>query len=81
MTLDLNGKTIVISGTIADMDRVEATLLAEEEGARVVSAISAKVDMLIVGERPGQNKIAAARKLNIPIVPAVEWLGWEEQHA
>jgi DNA ligase (NAD+) len=60
----LDGRTFVITGTLASMSRPEATRRIEVQGGRVVSALSAKVDCLVVGEDPG-SKLAKAQKLGV----------------
>jgi DNA ligase (NAD+) len=60
----LDGRTFVITGTLASMSRPEATRRIEAQGGRVVSALSAKVDCLVVGEDPG-SKLAKAQKLGV----------------
>ncbi|KAI8840161.1 hypothetical protein BJ741DRAFT_598110, partial [Chytriomyces cf. hyalinus JEL632] len=64
----LAGKTIVLTGTFPEMgggcglntgkDRLKA--MCESFGARVTSAVSGKTNLLIVGQEPGQSKVAKA---------------------
>ena len=46
----LEGKTILFTGTLKNMTRAEAKARAESLGARVLSGISSKLDILVVGE-------------------------------
>ncbi len=64
------GKTIVFTGTLS-LPRKTATQMVEELGAHVVSSISSKVDILIVGESAG-SKLIKARALGIEVL--------DEQH-
>ncbi|WP_370931860.1 NAD-dependent DNA ligase LigA [Bartonella sp. DGB1] len=66
------GKTIVFTGSLNNMSRSEAKTQAKRLGAKVVSAISSKVDILIIGEKSSSKK-AKAELLNIQIMPQDEW--------
>ncbi len=58
------GKTMVITGTLSrSRDEIKQALLAK--GARVSGQVSAKTDVVIVGESPG-SKWKKAQALNIP---------------
>lgn len=57
-----HGKTILFTGTLERMGRDEAERLAEKLGARVLSAVSSKLDLLVVGRDAG-SKLAKAQKL------------------
>jgi DNA ligase (NAD+) len=58
----LAGKSILFTGTLQTMGRKEAQEKAEAAGARIVSAVSAKLDILVVGEEAG-SKLKKAREL------------------
>jgi len=58
----LAGKTILFTGSMQLMNRKEAQLMAEEAGARNVSAVSSKLDILVVGEKAG-SKLKKAEAL------------------
>jgi DNA ligase (NAD+) len=60
----LQGKTLVITGTLASMSRDEAKQLIEQAGGRVSSAVSRKTSYVVVGEDAG-SKLAKARELGI----------------
>ena len=57
-----SGKTILFTGTLQTMGRKEAQALAEEHGARNISAISSKLNVLVVGEKAG-SKLKKAQAL------------------
>lgn len=58
----LKDKTILFTGTLEHMTRKEAQQLAVENGAKVISAVSGNLDILVVGERAG-SKLKKAREL------------------
>jgi DNA ligase (NAD+) len=69
----LAGKSIVITGTLAQLSREDATAAAEQAGARVTSTVSKKTDFVVVGESPG-TKQAKAQSLGVEIVDEAEFL-------
>ncbi len=58
----LAGKTILFTGALQQMSRKEAKALAERAGARVLSGVSSKLNVLVTGEKPG-SKLRKAREL------------------
>lgn len=58
----LAGKTILFTGTLERMGRKEAEQLAAALGARVLSAVSANLNILVAGSAAG-SKLAKAQKL------------------
>ena len=65
MTLDLNGKQVVFTGTL-EIKRAEAKKLAEKAGATVKSGVSGTTDILVAGEKAG-SKVAAAKAKGVAI--------------
>jgi len=57
-----SGKTILFTGSLQTMGRKQAQALAEENGARNISAISSKLNILVVGEKAG-SKLKKAQAL------------------
>ena len=51
----LAGKTILFTGTLQTMGRKDAQKLAEELGAKNISAVSKNLDILVVGEKAGSK--------------------------
>jgi DNA ligase (NAD+) len=74
----LAGKTVVITGTIADprsgekVPRPAFQRLCERAGATAASSVSANTDLLITGEGVGEAKTAKATKLGVEIVDQAE---------
>src|SRR5213080_4383968 len=64
----LTGKTYVITGTLEGFTRDEAAAELEARGAKVLNSVSGKTTGLIVGEEPGNSKLAKARKLEVPLL-------------
>ena len=61
------GKTFVITGTLANYSREEASEIVTSMGGKVTSSVSSKTDYLICGENAG-SKLAIAEKLGIKIL-------------
>jgi DNA ligase (NAD+) len=66
----LNNQTYLITGTLP-VKRDEAQSLIEENGGKIVSSVSKKLNYLIVGEDPG-SKVEKAQSLGLRI------LSWDE---
>jgi DNA ligase (NAD+) len=60
----LNGQTFVLTGTLPNLSRAEATSLIEQAGGRITSSLSKKTTALVVGESPG-GKAEKARSLGV----------------
>ena len=63
----LQGKTFVITGTLASLSRNEAKERLVSRGAKVSGSVSGRTDYLIAGENPG-SKLDKARSLDIEIL-------------
>jgi DNA ligase (NAD+) len=59
-TLPLAGLTVVLTGSLPDRTRSEASEAIERAGANVTSSVSGNTDVLVVGENPG-SKLDDAR--------------------
>ena len=64
----LSGKTFIISGIFGKYSRDELTNIIEQNGGKIVSSISAKLNYLVAGDNMGPAKLEKATKLNIPII-------------
>jgi len=58
----LDGKKFLVTGTLEKYGRSQAKELIEANGGKVISAVSKKLDYLVVGAKPG-SKVAKAEKL------------------
>jgi DNA ligase (NAD+) len=61
------GKTIVLTGTLPQLTREEATERIQAAGGRVTSAISKKTDYLVAGASAG-SKLEKAKRLMVPVL-------------
>ncbi len=64
----LSGKTFLISGTFEKHSREELKELIEQNGGKILSSISAKLNYLVAGDNMGPSKLEKANKLNIPLI-------------
>ncbi len=72
------GKTIVFTGTLTQMNRDQASKLAEEKGADVLSSVSKKLDYLVAGEKAG-SKRTKAKQFGVIILSEKEFLSMMEK--
>lgn len=70
----LNGKTFVISGVFEKHSREELKSIIEENGGKILSSISAKLNYLVAGDNMGPSKLEKATKLKIPLISEDELL-------
>jgi DNA ligase (NAD+) len=64
----LDGKSIVVTGTLAGYTRDEAELAITSRGGKSPGSVSKKTDAVVVGEGPGASKLNKATELGIPIL-------------
>jgi DNA ligase (NAD+) len=63
----LEGKTVVLTGSLPDLTRDQATKLIRRAGGKVTSSVSRKTDYVVAGEDPG-SKLARAEELGTEIL-------------
>jgi DNA ligase (NAD+) len=63
----LEGKTVVLTGTLPVLTRDEAAALVKSAGGKVTSSVSKKTDYVVAGESPG-SKLAKAEKFGTAIL-------------
>ena len=61
---ELQGKTFVLTGTLSQYTRQQATKFIEDLGGIVTSSVSKNTNYLVYGEKAG-SKLDKARKLNV----------------
>ena len=67
----LAGKTFVLTGTLANLDRKEATALIEAQGGKVSGSVSKKTSYVVAGEAAG-SKLKKANELGIQVLTEEE---------
>lgn len=71
----LNGQTFLFTGTLNKLKRSEAEELVEQNGGKIVSGVSSKLNYLVVGEDAG-SKLEKAKKINtVKVISEDEFLG------
>jgi DNA ligase (NAD+) len=63
----LEGKTVVLTGTLPVLTREEAAALVKAAGGKVTSSVSKKTDYVVAGDNPG-SKLAKAEKFGTEIL-------------
>jgi DNA ligase (NAD+) len=63
----LADKTVVLTGTLPDLSREQATALIVAAGGRVTTSVSKKTDYVVAGESAG-SKLAKAQRLEVPVL-------------
>ncbi len=63
----LDGKTFVLTGTLPDLTREEASSLIKRAGGKVTGSVSKKTDYVVAGDSPG-SKLAKAEELGVDVV-------------
>ncbi len=66
-SVDLSGKTFVLTGTLPTMSRDQAKALLEAAGAKVAGSVSQKTSYIVAGSDAG-SKLEKANELGIPIL-------------
>jgi DNA ligase (NAD+) len=63
----LEGRTVVLTGTLPELTREEAAALVKGAGGKVVNSVSKKTDFVVAGESPG-SKLAKAEKFGTDVL-------------
>ena len=63
-----SNKILMFTGKLSNISRAEAKSIVENNGGKIVSNVSKKLDFLIVGEKPTSRKIKLASELKIKIL-------------
>jgi len=70
----LAGKTILFTGTLLNLKRGEAKKIAEQHGAKNISAVSKNLDILVVGEKAGSKLTKAQALGTVTIMTEAEFI-------
>jgi DNA ligase (NAD+) len=79
--LPLEGKSFLITGKIAaDIPRKRAEQWLESLGATKSSSVSARLDMLVAGDKATAHKVDKARQLGVAILDIPQFFDMLRQH-
>jgi DNA ligase (NAD+) len=63
----LDGKTVVVTGTLEGFTRPEAEAAVRAAGGKPAGSVSKKTDYLVAGESAG-SKLSRAQELGVPVL-------------
>jgi DNA ligase (NAD+) len=63
----LEGKTFVLTGTLPELTRGEATKRIKRAGGKVTNSVSKKTDYVVAGDNPG-SKLGKAEGLDVDVI-------------
>ncbi len=69
----LAGKTIVVTGTLPTLSRMQAEALISQNGGKAASSVSKKTSYVLAGEAAG-SKLTKAQALGIPVLNEAEFM-------
>jgi DNA ligase (NAD+) len=69
----LEGRSFVFTGALDSMTRREASRRVEEQGGRVLSSVSSRLDYLVCGSDPG-SKLDRARENSVRVLDEAQFL-------
>ncbi|MBF7695657.1 NAD-dependent DNA ligase LigA [Acinetobacter rathckeae] len=72
-TQPLNGQSWVLTGTLSELTREQATQMLQALGARVSGSVSSKTKCLVAGEKAG-SKLEKAQKLGLDVLTEQQFL-------
>ena len=68
VTQTLEGKSVVVTGTLAGFSRDAAEAAIKARGGKAPGSVSKKTTAVVVGEGPGASKLTKAEDLGVPIL-------------
>ena len=72
-TSEFEGLTFVLTGTLENMTRDEASDMIKARGGKTASSVSKKTDYVLAGEAAG-SKLTKAQALGVKIIDKEEFL-------
>jgi DNA ligase (NAD+) len=69
----LAGKSVVVTGTLAEMSREAAEAAIVARGGKSPGSVSKKTFAVVVGESPGASKLTKAEEIGLPILEEEEF--------
>lgn len=70
--LPLAGKTVVVTGTLVNYDRIGIENAIKDAGGKASGSVSKKTDYVLIGDKPG-SKADKAKELGVPIITEAEF--------
>ena len=67
----LKGQVFMFTGKLNNISRAEAKSLIENNGGKIVSNITNKLDYLVIGEKPTNRKVDLAKKNKIKVIDQI----------
>ncbi len=64
----LKGQVFMFTGKLNNISRAEAKSLIENNGGKIISNVTNKLDYLVVGEKPTSKKVDLAQKNKIKVI-------------
>ena len=64
----LKGQVFMFTGKLNNISRAEAKSLIENNGGKIVSNVTKKLDYLVIGEKPTNKKVDLAKKNKIKVI-------------
>ena len=64
----------MFTGKLDGISRAEAKSMIEKNSGKIISSVTNKLNYLISGEKPTNNKITKAKQLNIKIISQKDFI-------